>query len=260
MPRGPTPFTSQPADGAGNSSSTTRAVQVTTQPGGGGGGGGVVVPASGIDNDHDGFLAGRDCNDANAAIRPGAIEIKGNNFDENCDGLAEPFPTLTSGVVSKWDVKSTRFTLTTLQVTQQFPKGWKAKIFCKGKSCPFKSKTLKAGKVKKGAATIISSLSKKQRRFRAGQTRRGLGQRAELQHEGRAARAQEGQDPDDASRSACCRARPRCRRPVAEAFLRAAATPNRRPPPRGCCYLRGRQWSPLWSVSFWGWCWSLPPR
>ena len=51
----------------------------------------------GLTTDHDGFFAGQDCNDTNAAIRPGAIEIKGNQIDENCDGLAEPFPTLTVG-------------------------------------------------------------------------------------------------------------------------------------------------------------------
>jgi len=129
-----------------------------------------VPNPGGIDADKDGFFAGQDCNDTNASIRPGAIEIKGNRLDENCDGLAEPFPTLTSGVVSKWDVKGSRLTLTTLQVTQQFPKGWKAKIFCKGSKCPFKSKSLKAGKVSKAASTIIGSLSKSQRRFRAGQT------------------------------------------------------------------------------------------
>jgi putative metal-binding protein/Big-like domain-containing protein len=141
----------------------------------------VVAPAdpppapqpnpTGIDADKDGFFAGQDCNDGNAAIRPGATEIRGNNIDENCDAFAEPFPTITSGVASKWDVKGTRLTLTSLQVTQQFPKGWKAVIKCSGKpKCSFRSKTLKAGKVSKGAATIISSLSKKQRRFRAGQT------------------------------------------------------------------------------------------
>jgi DNA-binding beta-propeller fold protein YncE len=136
----------------------------------------VILPPAplpnpaGLDNDRDGFFAFQDCNDSNAAIRPGASEIRGNNFDENCDGLAEPFPTLASGVVNKWDVKGSRFTLTTLQVTQQFPKGWKARILCKGKGCPFRSKALKAGKIKRGASTVISALTKKQRRFRAGQT------------------------------------------------------------------------------------------
>ena len=61
----------------------------------------------GLDADHDGFTAGQDCNDSNAAIRPGAMEIKGNHIDENCDGVAEPFPTLTSGVLHNWDSRST---------------------------------------------------------------------------------------------------------------------------------------------------------
>ena len=36
------------------------------------------------DNDDDGFNARIDCNDGNAAIRPGVVVSR--NIDENCDG------------------------------------------------------------------------------------------------------------------------------------------------------------------------------
>ena len=71
----------------------------------------------------DGFFAGQDCNDGNAGIRPGAVEVKGNRPRRELRWAAEPFPTVTSGVASNWDVKGAAWTLDNLQVTQQFPKG-----------------------------------------------------------------------------------------------------------------------------------------
>src|SRR5439155_7781462 len=40
----------------------------------------------GIDGDGDGFSSAVDCNDANTAIHPGAVDIVGNGVDEDCDG------------------------------------------------------------------------------------------------------------------------------------------------------------------------------
>jgi DNA-binding beta-propeller fold protein YncE len=124
--------------------------------------------AGGLDADRDGFFAGQDCNDANAAIRPGALEIRGNRVDENCDGLAEPFPTVTSGVSAKWDINGSRFKLTQLTISNP-PKGAKFEFRCAGRACPLKSKKLTGGKPRRGLVDVRKSLGAKLR-YRAGQT------------------------------------------------------------------------------------------
>ncbi|MEL7220978.1 MAG: YHYH protein, partial [Bacteroidota bacterium] len=53
-------------------------------------------PLTGVDNDNDGFLSEYDCNDNNAAINPLAIEIEGNDVDENCDELTTAVTELST--------------------------------------------------------------------------------------------------------------------------------------------------------------------
>ena len=46
-------------------------------------------PLTGVDNDNDGFLSAYDCDDNNVNINPLAVEVVGNNVDEDCNGIAE---------------------------------------------------------------------------------------------------------------------------------------------------------------------------
>lgn len=71
-------------------------------------------------------------------------------------------------VAATWKVAKAKLTLTALTI-KKLPKGWHVKATCKGKKCPFKSKTLKARKVKTGTLNALKLLGSK-RVFHAGQT------------------------------------------------------------------------------------------
>ena len=58
----------------------------------------MVVTAPPADTDNDGVVAGPDCDDDDAAIKPGAAEIPGNKVDENCDGIVAPYPRVPATV------------------------------------------------------------------------------------------------------------------------------------------------------------------
>lgn len=129
-------------------------------PGGGGGGG--------IDSDGDGFTAGQDCDDHNANINPAAKEIRGNQIDEDCNGIASLLPDLRSTVVPTWSVAGSKSTAVGF-ILKGLKRGWTVTMSCKGKGCSFKSKKIKNKKVKKGQFNALKKLGKA-KSYKAGQT------------------------------------------------------------------------------------------
>lgn len=102
----------------------------------------LSVAASAVDADRDGVPLPADCDDNNAAVRPGAAEVPGNAVDEDCAGGPAPAPPgrIVSGIDYFFDATNRRFTRVTQLTVTNLIAGSLVTVTCKGKGCRFKSK------------------------------------------------------------------------------------------------------------------------
>jgi hypothetical protein len=102
-------------------------------------------PAPCSDCDADGYLAIVDCDEANAAIHPGAVDTPGNKVDEDCSGSPAPYPRLDSTITYSFSYRG-RNTVITELLLRTARAGSTIRMTCTGRGCRFKSKTRKVGK------------------------------------------------------------------------------------------------------------------
>ena len=122
--------------------------------------GDVPVP---IDADNDGSVAGFDCNENNAAINLGAVDVPGDGIDQNCDGFDEQLPLATGGFTLGFDRPGRRGTRITRLAVTDLVAGSRVAAICTSPTktgCPFK----RADRRPRGAQTQVTLTSALRRR------------------------------------------------------------------------------------------------
>jgi Putative metal-binding motif len=99
------------------------------------------------DLDDDGYQTPQDCNDGNAAIHPGAVDVPRNHIDEDCSGSDARYRRVLSRILAFYTPFSHGKTRVDDLYAQSLPKGARLVVRCRGGGCP-SARRLRARRVK----------------------------------------------------------------------------------------------------------------
>jgi len=123
-------------------------------------------PAPCTDCDDDGYLARVDCDEADPAINPGALDAPGNRFDEDCDGRDADYPRLEAAILYVYGFDDSRTRFSSLSV-RPVRTDTTVRVRCNGRGCRFKQRT---HEVKRSARRLDLSSIVRSSRLRGGAT------------------------------------------------------------------------------------------
>ena len=102
-----------------------------------------VAPPAIVDADRDGVVAGVDCDDTRATVRPGARDVPGNRIDEDCTGEDAALSRVGGRLSFEFQAFRSGITKATKLLIRDLPAGARAELRCSG-PCGFRKKVGKA--------------------------------------------------------------------------------------------------------------------
>jgi hypothetical protein len=99
-------------------------------------------PPPNLDVDGDGVQRPLDCDDNNAAIKPGAVDVPGDGVDQDCSGADAPYPVLSRGVSYAFATYAGGYAKLTALTVKPVRAGDRVRLTCTGRGCQARRKTI----------------------------------------------------------------------------------------------------------------------